>query len=160
MLVQGFIKNEGEEVPFKLQKAVPQGSTITFEHAFKLVGESHGFKQNMTFLRWLRETYFPESFWGFYKEDGTQINMGKSRSAALAREGKGAGKVINRKVYDGKGEGITADLIISRPFEQAKVLIEKCTDKAVLKKALTLSKHFSQKEEYMRAIMRRMEQVY
>jgi len=158
--MKGFIKNEGEEVAFKLQKHIIQGGVVDLDYAYKLVGAVSGHKQDVSFVKWLRDTYFPESFWGFYKEDGTAIPLGKRKEAAVVTAGKGAGTIFKRTNYDAKGEVITADLIISKPIAQAKVLIEKCKERAVLRKALTLSRHFSGKEEYMRAILKRIDQVY
>lgn len=158
--MKGFIRNEGREVAFKLRKHIVQGAELDLDYAYETVGKASGLKDGLAFVKWLRERYFPEPHWGFYKEDGSVLNLGKTTSSVAGPPGKGAGKILRRDHFDGKGTDITAETIIERPFVQAKVLIDKCSDKSVLKKALTMSRHFAGKEDYMRALMRRLEQVY
>ena len=157
--MKGFIRNEGREVSFKLRKHIVQDAMLDFEYAYQVVGPDSGLKNNLAFVKWLKSKYFSEDHWGFYNEDGSPLSLGTSKVSDDV-QGKGAGQILKRDHFDGKGTEITADTIISRPFSQAKILIDKCRDKSVLRKALNMSRHFSGKEEYMRALMRRLEQVY
>ena len=75
--------------------------------------------------------------------------------------GKGAGKKLQRTNSNQvkKGTEITPSTIILAEYQTATGLIDACKSKTVLKKALALTKHFSNKEQHMRYILKRMEQV-
>lgn len=156
--MKGFIRNEGKEVSFKLQKHVVPGGTLTFDHAYKLVGSKSELPNNLAFLKWLKKSYFPEACWKFYKDTGEVLNVGKSAASKPLSET--SGRVLRRPDKQKKGSMVTADSIISKPIAEAKVLIEKCNDKRALRRALSMSRHFSGKEEHTRILMRRLEQVY
>lgn len=164
--MRGFAKNESRDAFFILQRQVIPGGTISFEDAYKAVGKKSGKKENASFVKWLKENYLSASHWAFYKEEGipffsveeeAEVSAEKSKPETPA---KGAGRVLRREATDEKGTEITPSEIIESKFPRAKVLIEKCNNREVLKKALNMSRHFSQKEEHMRHLMRRLEQVY
>ncbi len=164
--MKGFIKNEGDRGTFILQRRLHPGSRLSFDSAYLTVGEKSGKKKGPTFVRWLRENYLSDEQWVFYKEEGvpyfakTEANIAPAPPTKKIVPAKGAGKVMRRKRDPSMGAGVTAKDIIEPAYEEARPLIEKCSDKFVLKKALTLSRHFSHKEEHMRHVMKRLEQVY
>jgi hypothetical protein len=165
--MKGFVKNEGTEAFFILQRPVSPGGKVSFEDAYVTVGKKSGKKEGVAFVRWLRDNYFAASNWVFYKEEGVPFFSAEEAKVAMETSvgpvdpGKGAGKVMRRQAENtAKGTAITAKSIIEAPYAQAKVLIDKCADKSVLKKALAASRHFSQREDHMRHIMKRLEQIY
>lgn len=85
----------------------------------------------------------------------------KMKEVASVDEARGAGRkmVRQRKEQRKKGTAVNADTMIATDFEQAKSTIDACRNKAELKKALTLSRHFANKEQHMRYILKRLEQV-
>lgn len=164
--MRGFAKNESRDAFFILQRQVIPGGTISFEDAYKAVGKKSGKKENASFVKWLRENYLASPPWSFYKEEGVpffsekeETSVGEKAVESVA-PAKGAGLVLKRELGDEKGTEITPSEIIESKFPRAKVLIEKCNSRETLKKALNMSRHFSQKEEHMRHLMRRLEQVY
>lgn len=164
--MKGFVKNEGDKGSFVLQRSLHSGATLSFDEAYLTVGAKSGKKKGVEFVRWLRDNCLSGEKWVFYKEEGvpyfTEAESEKAEgpSAKLDIPAKGAGRVMRRHVEPTKGSEITAKTIIEAPHEQARSLIDKCKDKVVLKKALALSRHFSRKEEHMRYLMKRLEQVY
>ena len=164
--MKGFVKNEGDRSVFILQRRLNPGSKLSFDNAYLSVGEKSGGKKGVSFVRWLRDNYLSAEQWVFYREEGIpyfskkELDETKDTPVKVSPPAKGAGRVMRRQENGTKGTKITASTIIEEPFNQSKLLIDKCTDKAVLKKALSLSQHFSQKEEHMRHLMRRLQQVY
>lgn len=164
--MKGFAKNEGRDAFFILQRQITPGGKIYFEDAYKTVGERSGKKENATFVKWLRENYLYASHWAFYKDD--EVPFFSAEEAEVVVEApiksdapaRGAGKVLKRESHDEKGTAITPNEIIESEFPRAKVLIEKCNSRDILKKALSMSRHFSKKEEHMRHLMKRLERVY
>ena len=164
--MKGFVKNEGDKGIFILQRTLYPGAMLSFDEAYLSVGEKSGKKKGAPFVKWLRDNYLSATQWVFYKEDGIPY-FGQEELAEMidppaevALPAKGAGRVMRRNLNDAKGAAITASTIIEGPYTDAKVLIDKCADRNILKKALALSQHFSKKEEHMRHLMRRLQQVY
>ncbi len=164
--MKGFVKNEGEKGVFILQRTLYPGALLSFDEAYLSVGGKSGLKNGISFVRWLRDNYLSGAQWVFYKEEGVpyfsqeEMSEIEERPVEAVAPAKGAGRVMRRHVNDAKGTEITANTIIEQPFTQAKVLIDKCGDRNVLKKALALSQHFSKKEDHMRHLMKRLQQVY
>ena len=167
--VSGFVKNESNEAFFKLQRSLPPGGKIKFSDAFLTVGSKSGL-EGKEFVKWLRENVFPGTDWGFYSEDNVPFfseNNKKNADVAPSappvsfEPGRGAGRIERRVRSKGETNGveITASKIIESEFPTAKTLIEKCKSRAVLKKALNLSQTFANKDEHMRQLMKRLEQV-
>lgn len=168
--VPGFVKNESNEAFFKLQRSLPPGGKIKFSDAFLTVGKKSGF-EGKDFVRWLRENVFPGADWGFYSDDNVPFfsetgkknpDVAPTTPPVSLEAGKGAGRVERRVRSKGetkKGLEITASSIVEAEFPTAKTLIEKCKNRAVLKKALNLSQTFANKDEHMRHLMKRLEQV-
>jgi hypothetical protein len=75
-------------------------------------------------------------------------------------DARGAGRNMKRDTNMLESNEITPAAIIEAPYDEARSLIEKTKDRTVLKKALKLSHHISNKEQHMRHIVKRMEQVY
>ena len=165
--MKGFVKNEGPRGTFTLQRRLYPGSTLSFDDAYLTVGEKSGQKKGTEFVKWLRENCFPGDQWAFYKEEGVpyfteEAAQGlKTSSEPSSAPARGAGRVMKRKQESGeKGLAITSNAIIEATFPEAQTLINKCSNKSVLKKALNLSQHFAKKDEHMRQLMKRIEQVY
>jgi hypothetical protein len=159
--MKGFIRNEGERPKFILQRGISPGLSITFEEAYDIVGKKSGKRRGPTFINWLRENHFSAPTWVFYKEEGETYFEGESlQEVASVRPARGAGKTQIRRDDSKEKEDITAQQIINSELVIAKQLIDKCKDRAVLKKALTASRHYSGKEAHMRHLIRRLEQVY
>lgn len=167
--VPGFVKNESNEAFFKLQRSLPPGGKIKFSDAFLTIGSKSGL-EGKEFVKWLRENVFPGPAWGFYSADDVPFfseDSKKNQDVAPAappvslEAGKGAGRVERRVRSKGetKGVEITASKIIESEFPVAKTMIEKCKSRAVLKKALNLSQTFANKDEHMRHLIKRLEQV-
>lgn len=159
--MKGFVKNEGKRPLFILQRSINPGFSISLDEAYIVAGKKSGKKKGPLFVNWLRETYFQDSIWAFYKEDGENyFEEGDLIEAVSSSSAQGAGKNLVRK-DDAKEKGeITAQRIIDNDIVIAKQLIDKCKDRNVLKKALAASRHYSGKESHMRYILRRLEQVY
>lgn len=169
--MKGFVKNETGKAVFKAQRPLPPGSVLTFEDAYLVFENKSGKKKNQTFVKWLRDNVFAEEGWGFYKEEGVPFFPEKKVETAAAVEeapapepkvapAKGAGRKLVRKARKVTKNNTTAASIIEADLPQAREMISKTKDRAILKKALTLSDHFSKKEEHRRLIMRRLEEVY
>lgn len=167
--VPGFVKNESKEAFFKLQRSLPPGGKIKFSDAFLTIGSKSGL-EGKEFIKWLRENVFPGTDWGFYSADDVPFfsetgkknqDVAPSVPPVSLEAGNGAGKVARRARPKGetKGVEITASKIIESEFPTAKTLIERCKSRAVLKKALSLSQTFANKDEHMRHLMKRLEQV-
>lgn len=167
--VPGFVKNESEVAFFKLQRSLPPGGKIKFSDAFLTIGSKSGV-EGKEFVKWLRENVFPGTDWGFYSADDvpyfsetTKINKDTAPVAppVSSEAGRGAGRVARRTQPKGeeKKSTITASAIVEADFTTAKTLIEKCKQRSVLKKALNLSQTFANKDEHMRHLMKRLEQV-
>jgi len=167
--VPGFVKNESNEAFFKLQRSLPPGGKIKFSDAFLTVGSKSGL-EGKEFIKWLRENVFPGTGWGFYSADDVPFfsetskknqDVAPSTPPVSLEAGNGAGKVARRARPKGetKGVEITASSIIEAEFSTAKTLIEKCKSRAVLRKALNLSQTFANKDDHMRHLMKRLEQV-
>jgi hypothetical protein len=89
-----------------------------------------------------------------------EVEQGEEKVTEAVAPARGAGTVMKRKATTVNKSSITPNTIIEAAFPEAHDLIEKCADRNVLKKALALSQHFSKKDEHMRHLMRRLEQVY
>lgn len=83
-----------------------------------------------------------------------------AKKAAKKDPGKGAGRKLRKDTTKVVASQIDAGAIINAELIQAKAMIDKTNDRGVLKRALTLSNHLSQKEDHRRLIQRRLEQVY
>ena len=166
IIMKGFVKNEGEKGVFTLQRRLSPGSTLSFDDAYLTVGEQSGKKKGPAFVKWLRETCLTGNQWAFYRKEGLpyfdseEDEQIEEKPVSAGAPAKGAGRIMRRKVTEVDKGSITPHAIIEAPFPQAHDLIEKCSDRRVLKKALTLSQHFSKKDEHMRHLMRRLQQVY
>jgi hypothetical protein len=188
--MQGYVQNNGSTPVFIAQRGVPQGASVDFEKLHLTYAKKSGFEElEPGFVQWLRDNVFSDTkVWGFYNFDGSEYEFAtpekeekpapkkktarKKKAAAKKveevaekpapkKEARGAGKRLARKSTEArKGASITPSTIIEAEYTIAKPLIEKCNDREVLKKALTLSRHFSSKEQHMRHLMRRLEQVY
>ncbi len=184
--MEGYVQNDGVSPKFVAQRAFPQAGRATFEQLHLTFARKSSCKSlNKEFIQWLRDNTFSDDFWSFHKADGTDYKFAPPKSPpkvtseiipatseAIAeapqpvlptekkKPAKGAGRrMIRDKSGVPKGVGITPGSIIESPFTSAKPMIDKCKDRSVLKKALTLTRHFSNKEEHMRHIVRRLEQV-
>lgn len=199
--IEGYVKNDGREAYFKLQRPLPPGAKISFQSAYLSVGKLSK-KKGHDFIHWLKETYFSSPEWGFYDKEGNPYfdslkepepetlevvikeeviedkpkkrkttrakTVRKTKSAnkekAETKEtspAKGAGKIMRRSSQRQKSKGveITAESMVTPDFPQAKLIIDDCRSRSELKKALNLSRHVSRKEEHMRYIHNRLQQV-
>lgn len=184
--INGYIVNNNHEAFFKIQRRINPGGRVTFENAFKTLGRKSGLR-GMEFLLWLKDTHFSDPGWKFINTDGSDFVFGtkvaskdkeevfidfpskkeeasvpkKEEEVAEISPGKGAGKRLERTVKNqvARGTEITPSSIISADYSKAEGMIALCKDRAVLKKALNLSKHFANKEQHMRQIIKRLEQV-
>lgn len=73
---------------------------------------------------------------------------------------RGAGRRLVRKNKKISKNNNTAASIIDADATQARRIVAKVKDRSVLKKALSMSNHFANKEEHRRLIQRRLEEVY
>jgi hypothetical protein len=159
--MKGFVKNESDRPVFVLQRAVNPGFSLTFDEAYVVVGEKSGKKKGSTFVNWLRDTYFQDSFWAFYKDEGEAYFEDESpREVGRIHPAQGAGKTQVRRDDAKEKEQITAQLILESEIVVARQLIDKCKNKAVLRKALSASKQLAKKEAHMRYLIKRLDQVY
>jgi hypothetical protein len=175
--MRGYVQNNGESAKFIAQRRLHPGSRVDFETLLPTFTKKSGFeKSNMGFVKWLREFVFSDDRWGFYNASGTDFKFTKSKKEAAAEKlseevpeqvpepksvARGAGKKLVRDIgNDVRTQDITPRSIIDLDFAKAKPQIEKCRDRVILKKALTLSKHFSNKEEHMRHLMQRLNEIY
>ncbi len=181
--MKGYLQNESDQAYFKLQRQIPPGAKVTLEAAYKSVGKSSGLAEGIEFVKWLRENVLTRGVWGIYEEDGKvfgeEVKLPKTKatptvkakpqksaktapktSSKKEKDARGAGRAVRRDINDVKGAEITPATIIDAPYDKARILIEKTKDRSVLKKSLALTKHFSGKEQHMRHIMKRLDQVY
>lgn len=159
--MKGFVKNESDRTLFILQRNINPGFSLTFEDAYVVVGKKSGKKRGPTFVNWLRETYFQDPRWAFYKDEGeAYFEEGDIVASSRVASSQGAGKNLVRR-DDAQEEGRALALkILDSEIVTARTLIDKCKDRSVLKKTLAASKLRSGKEAHMRHLIRRLEQVY
>lgn len=170
--MKGFIRNETDRAIFKLQRPLPINGTLSFENAYLTLGAKSGKKRGVAFVKWLQEHHFADEGWVFYKEEGVPFfpvapeekkevvsHLERRRSKKITPAG-GAGKRLAKKNDRVSNKKATAGLIIDADIELAKGMIESTKDRAILKRALSLSNHFSHREEHRRLIQRRLEEVY
>lgn len=174
--MKGYVKNEGLQAYFIVQRQIPPGGKVSIENIYKSVGKKSGLEENMEFIEWLRTNIFTKGSWRFYEEDDKPLGPSREKdspkeevkkeiapsgktSSKRSKDAVGAGRVLRRESNDEKGTVITPGSIIDAPYDQARTLIEKTRDKVILNKAMALTKHFSGKEQHMRHLMRRLEQV-
>jgi len=187
--MRGYVQNNGPAPKFVAQRGFPHGGKVDFDLLHLTYAKKSGIDElEQDFVQWLKDNIFTEDFWSFHNFDESGFVFAapvaetaekpapKKRAAkkkaarkkVVAEEapkkkdpGKGAGKKMTRSSNEPvKGSVITPSTIIEAEYGLAKPLIEKCRDREVLKKALTLSRHFSSKEQHMRHLMRRLDQVY
>ena len=173
--IDGFVRNDGRDAHFKLQRPLPPGAKLTFAQAFATVG-ARSEKKGREFVEWLRENHFSGGDWGFYSASGQPFFTETEAASLEARPsgkvavgeaspgisaGKGAGKALRRRSTAAKVKGIeiTAVSMVEPNYAEAKTLIDACKSRRELKKALTLSKNLSHKEDHMRHIHARLQQV-
>jgi hypothetical protein len=182
--MKGYLQNEGDQAYFKLQRQIPPRGKVTLEDAYKSVGKASGVEEGPDFIAWLRGSVLTRGSWGIYDEAGNDIfqtkvvpsenlevvapkskpkrkaTQGTKTSSKKQKDARGAGRTLRRDIEDAKGVKITPATIIEAPYDKARTLIEKTKDRSVLKKSLALTKHFAGKEQHMRHIIKRLEQVY
>lgn len=183
--MEGFVKNETNKAVFRLQRPLPPGGVLSLENAYLVVGEKSGKKKGPAFVKWLKENVFTEEGWAFYKSEGVpyfsqpmQISKKKASKEESPSEdsapdnnvveekkknvapAKGAGRKLVRKNQHNTKTNRTAAHIIEADLPEARAIIEKTKDRATLKKALTLSNHFANKEQHRRFIEKRLQEVY
>jgi hypothetical protein len=159
--MKGFIKNESKRTVFVLQRPVNPGFSLTFEEAYEVVGKKSEKKRGSTFVNWLRDNYFQDSIWAFYKEEGVAYFEDESpRKVERTTNAQGAGKNLVRRDDSHEAGSNLALKIIESDITTARTLIDKCKDRSVLKKALAATKVRANKEAHMRHLIRRLEQVY
>lgn len=178
--MEGFVRNETGKAVFKAQRPLPPGAKLYFEDAYLVFENKSGKKKGASFVKWLRENVFPEEGWAFYKDEGVPFFAEKKTKSATSEKktgpvdpvpesdapkqkvapAKGAGRKLVKKSKKVSRNNNTAAAIIEAELPQAKSLIGQTKDRQVLKKALSLSNHFANKEEHRRLIQRRLEEVY
>lgn len=174
--MRGYVQNEGTQAYFIVQRQIPPGGKVKIEDIYKSVGKKSGLEEGIEFVEWLRTNVFRKGSWKFYEEEGKLLGPSRPKdspkvevkkevapnsktSSNRADDAVGAGRVLRRDSKNQKGTEITAASIIEAPYDKARTLIDKTRDKSVLNKAMALTKHFSGKEQHMRHLMRRLEQV-
>ncbi len=180
--MRGYIQNTGDRAFFVLQRQLPPGGKLTLENAYKTLGKKSGLGEEDVeeFVEFLKTTALVRGSWSFFEEDGTSLGVPKKKKVAkkapaprrpteasvaktsskAAKDAHGSGRNISRNLEESLGTLITPVKIIEASYEKAGLLIEKCNDKGVLKKALKATQHFAGKEQHMRHLMKRLEQVY
>jgi len=170
--VSGFVRNEGSRSVFKVQRMLPPGSKLDFSDAYLALSKKSGGLEGEDFVKWLRKNIFPGPDWGFYKADDKPFFNSSSRKDVASEappplssksRKTASGRKMSRKDPETRRDNrnkIKPAQLVEADFSQARVLIEKCQDKSVLRKGLTLSKNLANRGEHMRHIMRRLEQVY
>ena len=183
--MQGYVQNTGSQAYFILQRQVPPGGKISLEDAFLVVGKRSGLEESQVqeFVDFLKTEVLKKGHWSFFEDDGKpfgaqkvakkgsrkkepaeepkpEVTSNRKTSSKKSADARGAGRAMRRDLDESLGTGVTPAAIIEAPYEQARTLIEKTKDRMVLKKALNLTKHFSNKEQHMRHILKRLEQVY
>ena len=171
--MRGYVSNEGNKAYFVCQRQIPPGGRVELDDIYKSVGKKSGLEDNQEFIEWIKTNIFKRGSWGYYEEVGKPFGV-KSKKTGTEKENssvtktsskkqtdaRGAGRALSRDVDEVRGTDVTPSAIIEAPYEQARALIEKSRDKVVLKKALNLTQHFSGKEQHMRHLVKRLEQVY
>ncbi len=171
--MRGYVQNNGVTSKFIAQRGFHPGGRVDFDKLIPTFTKLSGFsKVTSGFVKWLRDNIFSDERWGFYNADGSDFKFTKSKAKPTAegqeaakpapiKKGRGAGQRLTRNIEnDMSARDITPRSIIDAEFNMARPQIEKCRDRSTLKKALTLSKHFSNKEEHMRYLMRRLDEIY
>lgn len=165
-VLEGFVKNEGKESFFRVQRTLVPNGKLTFEQAFLVLGKKSGTKKDAGFVRWLKANVFPEAEWVFYKAEGIpffslekQEQLSESAAPVDESPAKGAGIAMKRKSKKTLDTEITPSAIVEAEYARAQDLIEKCRDKNVLRKAMNIANHLAHKEEHRRHLLRRLEQV-
>jgi len=159
--MKGFIQNDSDRPVFVLQRAVNPGFSVSFDDAYVVVGEKSGKKKGPSFVTWLKENYFQDAVWGFYKSEGeAYFEEEAPQQTERIAAAQGAGKNMVRRDETKEKEQITAQLILESEIVVARQLIDKCKNKAVLRKALSASKQLARKEAHMRYLIKRLDQVY
>ena len=159
--MKGFVKNESDRTLFVLQRSINPGFSLTFDEAYVVVGEKSGKNKGSTFVNWLRETYFHDPLWAFYKDEGEDYFEEEDTGARTRiTSAQGAGKNLIRRDDAREDSRALILKILDSEIVTAKTLIDKCRDRSVLKKALAASKLRAGKEAHMRHLIRRLEQVY
>ena len=180
--MKGFIKNETNNPVFKLQRGIPINGILNFDTAYLVLGDKSKKKEGPAFIKWLKENYFQDEGWVFYKEEGELFFPSKKETKKELKEsapdspgppevvelpkpktkvapGKGAGRRL-AKEKSVKASNVTAGEIISANINLAREMISKTKDRSTLKRALFLSNQFSHKEDHRRLIQGRLEEVY
>lgn len=173
--MKGYVENTGTQAYFILQRQLPPGGKIQLEDAYRVVGKRSGLEETQIqeFVNFLKTQIFTRGNWSFViegsksaeikpkKSSQKKVDTTQSKtSSKKEKDARGAGRSMRRDVSESQGTNITPAEIIEAPYEQARSLIEKTKDKVVLKKALNLTKHFANKEQHMRHLVKRLEQVY
>ena len=159
--MRGFIKNEGDRAYFICQRQIPPGGKVEFENLYLSVGKKSGLDEDLEFVKWLRDNVFKRGTWGYYEdvdrplfaEPAKEKPASKKKkkeptaktSSKKGKDARGAGRNLRRDAEDEASTEVTPRAIIEAPYDQARALIEKTKDRAVLKKALALNKHFAGK---------------
>lgn len=181
--MRGYVQNQGKQAYFVCQRQIPPGGKVELDDVYKSVGKKSGLDDGPEFLEWIKTNVFRRGSWGYFEEEGKPFSspkttkktkapvvekedpdveeaMEKRRSSKKGKDAKGGGRSLRRDADKAMGVKVTPAAIIEAPYEQARGLIEKTKDRVILKKALNLTKHFSGKEQHMRHIIKRLEQVY
>jgi hypothetical protein len=176
--MRGYVQNEGRDAFFILQRRIPPGGKVRIEDAYRSVGKKSGLEEGPEFVKWLLSDVLTRGSWGVYEEEGKPLfpeetenkeeeaevppksQVSSKTSSDRSKDAPGAGRALRRESSEERGVEITPGSIIEAPYDQARTLIEKTRDRGVLKKALALTQHFSGKEQHMRHLMKRLEQVY
>jgi hypothetical protein len=177
---RGYVKNEGTQAYFVCQRQIPPGGSVELDDIYQSVGKKSGLKNDREFVEWCKAHVFRRGSWGYYEDEGKPLGAKPvakkatpkkaapkkaavsetGKSSKKSKDAKGAGRALRRDINAAEGITITPAAIIEAPYEQARGLIDKTRDRTILKKALALTQHFGGKEQHMRHIMKRMEQVY
>jgi hypothetical protein len=183
--MKGYIQNSGTKACFVLQRQVPPGGRVQLEDAYKSVGKKSGVEETQTeeFVNFLKTQVLRKGSWSVFEAEGkpfgapaeaapkkapalnkavapkTTVSKSKT-SSKRGKDAAGAGRAMGRDYDEARGGTVTPSAIIEAPYDEARSLIEKTKDRVILKKALNLTKHFSGKEQHMRHIIKRLEQVY
>ncbi len=159
--MKGFVKNEGTRTVFILKRSVNPGFSISLDDAYLTVGKKSGKRRGPAFVNWLREAYFQDPMWAFYKDEGeSYFEEEPLRAVASAGPAEGAGKGLIRRDEAQEKETLTAKRILDSEIILARQLIDKCKNKSTLRRALAATKVRTGKEAHMRYLIRRLEQVY
>jgi hypothetical protein len=177
--MKGYVRNEGEQAYFVCQRQIPPGGKVELTAIYKSVGKKSGVDEGPEFVEWIKSNVFRRGSWGYYEEEGKllgvkeevkkpsskPVSKPKKRTTAKTsskkdNDAQGAGRNVRRDPTENESGEVTPSAIIEAPYDQARALIEKTKDRIVLRKALKLTNHFSGKEQHMRHIIKRLEQVY